>query len=85
MATAKPIASTPKRRNWRFRLLLLLALAAGAALIWFWRSLNAYAMTGASYGAHVACSCRYIAGRSLDQCLDDFEPGMELVRLSEDE
>jgi hypothetical protein len=58
---------------------------AVAALAWFWRPLHSQAVTGASYGARVACSCRYIEGRPLDNCRKDAEPGMALVHLSEDE
>lgn len=36
------------------------------------------------YGARVACACRYLGLRSLNSCRTDFEPGMEMVRLSED-
>ena len=89
MATAKPIASTSPRRSPRGRrarkLWLLVAIVAVAALAWFWHPLNSYAETGTSYGARVACSCRYVEGRALGECRKDFEPGMELVRLSEDE
>ena len=86
MATAKPIASTtPRRRNRARKLWLLLAVAAAAALAWFWQPLHSYATAGASYGARVACSCRYVEGRALGDCRKDFEPGMALVRLSEDE
>ena len=46
--------------------------------------LHSYATTGASYGARVACSCRFVGGRALSDCAQDFEPGMELVSLSED-
>lgn len=84
MATAKPIASTPRRRRWLRRLALLAVLAVIASLAWFWRPLNAYAVTGASYGARVGCSCRFVAGRELADCRKDFAPGMWLVRLSED-
>ena len=89
MATAKPITSTTPPRSPRGRrarkLWLLIPIAAIAALAWFWRPLNFYAETGASYGARVACSCRYVEGRALGACRKDFEPGMELVRVSEDE
>ncbi len=44
-----------------------------------------YTAAGASYGAHVTCSCRYIAGRSLEDCKKDRLSGMELVSLSDDE
>ena len=38
---------------------------------------------GVGYGARVACGCRYIEGRPLDSCYKDFEPGMEVIRLSD--
>lgn len=86
MATAKPIASTTPRRHHRLRKLWLPVVVVGVALLaWFWRPLNAYAETGAAYGARVACSCRYVEGRALGDCRKDFEPGMQLVRVSEDE
>lgn len=84
MATAQPISSTPPRRWFRKALFWLLVLAA-AVLAWFWKPLNSYAVTGASYGARVACSCRYVGGRELSDCKKDFEPGMELIMLSEDD
>lgn len=59
-------------------------MAAGL-LAWYWQPLNSYAVTGTSYGARVACSCRFVGGRPLSDCRNDFEPGMALVRLSEDE
>ena len=39
---------------------------------------------GVGYGARVACACRYIDGRDLRTCYKDFEPGMEVIRLSDD-
>ncbi|MEZ5683277.1 MAG: hypothetical protein R3E03_03455 [Novosphingobium sp.] len=63
---------------------MLLLVVLGLALAWFWQPLNGYARTGAAYGARVACSCRFIGGRSLGDCKKDFEPGMELIVLSED-
>ncbi|HUH76923.1 MAG TPA: hypothetical protein VLZ53_06130 [Devosia sp.] len=83
MATAGQISLTPQRRRIRRLLFWLLVLAAGL-LAWFWQPLNSYAVTGASYGARVACSCRYVGGRSLSDCGKDFEPDMELITLSED-
>lgn len=38
-----------------------------------------------AYGARVTCSCRFVAGRSLDDCAKDKLEGMELVRFSEDD
>jgi len=74
--------SAQRPRRWRW-LLLGLALL-GALVAMFWQPLNGYASTGAAYGARVACSCRYLGGRNLSDCRKDFEPGMELVLLSED-
>lgn len=39
---------------------------------------------GVGYGARVACGCRYIEHRPLASCYKDFEPGMEVIRLSDD-
>jgi hypothetical protein len=86
MATAKPIASTPAnhpRRRWLRRVVLSLLLVALALLAWFRQPLGAYAITGAAYGARVGCACRFIERRELSDCRKDFEPGMALVRLSE--
>jgi hypothetical protein len=81
MATANPapaIAARPRRWPWAA------LVAVGLALAWFWAPLNGFAMTGAAYGARVACSCHYVGGRDLADCRKDFEPGMELVMLSAD-
>ena len=72
----------PRRRGRKIALVIVLALVAG--LIFAWAPLNGFAVTGASYGARVACSCHFVGGRSLKDCRKDFEPGMELVMLSED-
>ena len=65
---------------------MVLAGVVGALLLlgWFWKPLNGYASAGAALGARTACSCRYIAGRSLRDCAKDFEPGMALIWLSAD-
>ena len=83
MATAQPISSTPPRRYLR-RALFWLLLLSGAVLAWYWKPLNSYAVTGASYGARVACSCRFVGGRELSDCKKDFESGMGPIMLSED-
>ena len=61
----------------------MLTLIAGV-LAWFWGTINGYAQVGASYGARVACSCRYAGRRTLADCTKDFEPGMAMISLSED-
>jgi hypothetical protein len=82
MATAKR-SSTAKRRIWP-HVLLALAVLAGA-LGWYYREpIAGYTTLGTAFGARTACSCRYVAGRELGDCKKDFEPGMELVFLSDD-
>jgi hypothetical protein len=64
--------------------ILALAVLAGA-LGWYYREpIAGYTTLGAAFGARTACSCRYGAGRDIDDCEKDFEPGMELVFLSDD-
>ena len=53
-------------------------------LVWKLPSFKAQAELGSAYAARVGCSCRYVQGRGLDSCQTDFEPGMEMVSLSED-
>lgn len=75
-------------RHWRgwgrwVALALILALAAGYA----WLRLGpqgkrAYLASG--YVARVVCSCRYVGGRDMASCATDFEPGMEIVQMSDD-
>lgn len=60
----------------------VLAVVALAAAYWFSQREDARAAT--AYGARIACSCRYVSGRELDLCRDDFMPGMRFVILSED-
>ncbi|WP_052208582.1 hypothetical protein [Croceibacterium mercuriale] len=82
MATANPLGQRP--RFWPRAVLAALVLAIGG--LWFaWPTLDAYATTAASFGARTACSCRHIGGRALSDCTRDFEPGMAMVFLSEDE
>jgi len=83
MATAK---RTPlgKRRTWP-RMLAVSVVLLGA-LAWFYRApIAGYTTAGTAFGARMACSCRYVAGRPLAQCRTDFEPGMKLVFLSDDD
>jgi hypothetical protein len=82
MATAKR-SLAPKRRLWPHVLLAALALSVA----WGWlnrEQIRGNAAAGAAFGAHTACSCRYVAGRDLAGCKKDFEPGMGLVFLSDD-
>lgn len=76
-----PLAARRRAVRW---LALAVLVAAVAALLWFWGPLSAQAQAGAAYGARIGCSCHFVAGRPLDQCRDDFMPGMSLVTLSAD-
>lgn len=81
--TAPSLTIAP-RRNLRLRMAVIgLGLIAAVVAV-FLSPIRSYATTGASYGARVACSCRFAGGRELSDCARDFEPGMELVSLSED-
>jgi hypothetical protein len=62
--------------------IILAALFIAAAL--YARAMRPQLELGTGYAARVACACRYIGNRPLAQCYKDFEPGMELIRLSED-
>ena len=60
----------------------------GIAALWFssvGARLRGDAAAGTAYGARVACSCRFVAGRSMDDCAKDKLAGMELVRFSADD
>ena len=53
-------------------------------MAWIWTPAGRYAHTGTAYGARVACSCRYLGGRSLADCHKDMEGPVGWVSLSED-
>ena len=53
-------------------------------LVWKFPAFKAQAELGSAYAARVGCSCRYVQGRNLESCQTDFEPGMEMVSLSDD-
>ena len=85
MATAKPrriYRDGPRPHHLRNGLAALVVIVVLAVAL-FWNQLQARAVLGASYGARIACTCRYIEGRGLKDCRKDFEPGMALVMLSE--
>ncbi|MBL0021669.1 MAG: hypothetical protein IPP23_04840 [Sphingomonadales bacterium] len=88
MATAtSPSAKKPPLSN-RQKLLFVLVAFLALALLWLmfnFASIKAEAKAGAAYGAHVGCSCRYVEGRSLGSCESDFEDGMALVSISDDD
>ena len=63
----------------------LAVLALGVAANQYREPIAGYADVGTSYAARVACSCRFVAGRSMEDCEKDKLGGMELVSLSDDE
>lgn len=77
--------ATAKRRRGN-RLVWLGAAVVALLALWgaFGASAMGYAHAGTAYGARVACSCRYVAGRGLEDCAKDKLGGMELVSFSED-
>lgn len=64
---------------------LALALVGIGVAVWANRTvIGGYGTVGTAYAARVACSCRFVAGRSLESCETDKMGGMELVSLSDD-
>lgn len=88
--TAPQPASTPaklrKPNRWGGCLpwLVVIALILGGFAIWKYPAFKAQAELGAAYAARVGCSCRYVQGRSFASCQTDFEPGMEIISVSDD-
>ena len=95
MATSKPgqsrisalqrAVSSDWLRVWAVRVGVVLVLCIVAVMALHFSRFGARARLASAYGAHVACSCHFIAGRPLKDCERDFEPGMGLVTLSADE
>ncbi|QUL37361.1 hypothetical protein [Erythrobacter sp. JK5] len=82
MAMAKPQRSTSSRFGlW---LLLIFGIAIAGALYAWREPIHGYASVGTSYAARVACSCRFVAGRAMEDCEKDKLAGMELVTLVDD-
>jgi hypothetical protein len=73
-----------KTSRWMTIGVALAAILAGGVVALRLSPLGAQGAVAAGYGARTACACRYLGNRSLASCRTDFEPGMELVRLSED-
>lgn len=86
MATATSLTPKPPLslgRKIRYGAYAILALVA-LWLVYNFSDIKGQAQLGAAYGAHVACSCRYIEGRPLAACYNDFESGMGMVSLTDD-
>ncbi len=80
MANPHPASLMSRITGWLF----LLALLAIGVVAWNYREpAQGYANVAVSYSARVACSCRFVAGRSLEDCEKDKLEGMELVTLAD--
>lgn len=64
--------------------IVILVILLGAAFVYAMRMKPTMEL-GVGYGAHVICSCRYIGGRDMESCYNDYEPGMEMISVTEDE
>lgn len=74
-----------KARNWWLILITVVAVAAlGGWLVLKQSALGRRADLASGYVAHVVCSCRYVGNRDPKSCATDFEPGMEIVKMSDD-
>ncbi len=73
-----------KARTWVIIAIVAAGGLAAGGLAASGRSPLRYAATGTGYVAHVVCSCRYVGNRDMASCQNDFEPGMEIVSVSDD-
>jgi hypothetical protein len=85
MVNATAQSASSRRRPALLWVLLALGLGLVALFIAFRAPINGYAGIATAYSARVACSCRFVAGRSLSDCAKDKLAGMELVTLVDDE
>lgn len=81
---AKSPAAAGRRGGWGLWVLAFVAVAIGGAAWAFRTEIDGYGGIAAAYSARVACSCRFVAGRPLDDCAKDKLAGMEAVTLVED-
>ena len=79
---ASPPTAPRRSRRWGCIVVPLALILAGGA--WYYPRAKAQADLGTAFAARVACSCRHVAGRSLDSCRADLPPGTEIVMLSEE-
>jgi len=85
-STSPSVRPSERRRpRYLLRLLAIIALALGGAVWAFREPIKGYGGIASAYSARVACSCRYVGGRSLEDCGKDKLPGMEMVTLAEDD
>ncbi|QYU66489.1 amiloride-sensitive sodium channel family protein [Leptolyngbya sp. 15MV] len=79
------MANSRTRKPRRRVLWIVLVLGAIVAALWVYRApIAGYSGVSTAYAARVACSCRFVGGRDLEDCEKDKLAGMELVTLVED-
>ncbi len=66
---------------------IAVVLAIGAGIGWqVWlKDQVAYAKVATAYRAKMVCSCRFVAGREMDSCMQDFTVDISAVTVSEEE
>ncbi|MFM7378351.1 MAG: hypothetical protein ACKO1O_09535 [Erythrobacter sp.] len=84
MAKSPASAGRRARSRWGLWALAIIALVVGGAALAFRAEIAGYGNVSAAYSARVACSCRFVAGRPLEDCKKDKLAGMEAVTLVED-
>lgn len=61
----------------------LIILMIGFVANYYREPIQGYTAAATTYSARVACSCRFVAGRDLEDCAKDKLAGMEMVSLRE--
>jgi len=84
MAKSPAPAGRRTRTRWGLWVLAIIAALVGGAALAFRAEIGGYGAISSAYTARVACSCRYVAGRPLEDCKKDKLGGMEAVTLVED-
>ncbi|MBA4052694.1 MAG: hypothetical protein C0472_12620 [Erythrobacter sp.] len=84
MAKSPAPAGRRARKRWGLWVLAIIAALVGTAAFAFRAEIAGYGAISSAYSARVACSCRFVAGRPLEDCAKDKLAGMEAVTLVED-
>lgn len=84
MAKSSASAGRRARKRWGLWMLAIIAALIGTAAFAFRTEIAGYGAISSAYSARVACSCRFVAGRPLEDCAKDKLAGMEAVTLVED-
>lgn len=85
MAKSSAPARPRSRRRVGLWVLAIIVAGIGVAAFAFREPIRGYGSIASAYSARVACSCRFVAGRPLEDCAKDKVAGMEAVTLVEDE